>query len=335
MQCQKVRQAILTAPYLLPIYMEKPYNPVLTRSILNKLVNRSFGLEIECYSSLMWPFFKMTKVGAQYLDYDDVKKIMLEYYNIHEYAEDKADNPYTSHRYYNVNEDSPFNEHKFMIKDYTQLSGLYEILNDMKEHCRINVESGIHIHISINDIMAGLNWHKEEDNALGKLNLLKEILRPRLDDIRKIFFDNEEDMGTFNDKGIGINTKYLWLNIRRLYNPENYTIEFRIAPQTFNYSKIMHWVTECTKIVNWAKVKLEEIENPKPNKIELPLKVNTITEIRLNSTDKVVLKIRELTNANSIKTTRTYNREKGMITHRIILNNISVRIFEDRTWFLE
>lgn len=238
-QAQKVRNAVLTAPYLIPKLMKPPYNPMITKHILKTMVGRSTGIEIECFGSLGYQFVETKDMRYPHTSINHKIDVLVEnYYSITDYAEDQPSsyNNYCKYSKQN-NDDNGFNEHKIRISDYKQLPGLFEILGDMKKYCRLNMQSGIHLHI---DISAEYN----------RINITKlaETITTRMDDIENIFYPNSKYDFDFNtDRRCGTSKGHNWIAIR------NYkTVEFRIAPMTFEYSEIVRWIVECQKIVRWA-----------------------------------------------------------------------------------
>ena len=230
-QTQKVKYAVLNAPYLIPLYMKAPYNPVITKSILKRMLNRSCGIEIECFGSLRWQFDSNWKVN----------QLVRDYYNIMDYSED---NPPSCQEYADKDSEwNGFNEHKIRISDYKQINGLYDILTDMKQYCRLNLQSGIHIHVDISDLCNG---------AMGTLEierLFRTYLEPRMDEIEHIFYPNGKYTGTYNHfKEITWGKLQYWVALRSSYH----TIEFRIAPMSFEYTDIIRWCVELTALVNWT-----------------------------------------------------------------------------------
>jgi hypothetical protein len=228
-QAQKVKYAVLNAPYLIPQYFKPPYNPVITRGILHKMLNRSCGIEIECFGSLS----QMVSENREW-DTDTRFKDVINYYGIMSYHEDDPNKP--------ANDDYAFNEHQIRIKDHTQLNGLYELLQDMKKYCRLNEGSGIHIHMDITDVWAVNTEQEIKDNLVKQLNT-------RLDDIEHIFYPNGKYEAIYNtDRIASMNKGRNWVAVRSCME----TVEFRIGPMSFEYSDIVRWCVELNKILNWA-----------------------------------------------------------------------------------
>jgi hypothetical protein len=124
-----------------------------------------------------------------------------------------------------------FNELRVSISDYTQLSGLYDILKLFKESCYLPEGGGIHIHIDFSE------YRKSRNNRLKS----KRWLTKHISEVEDIF---PKYNGTYNKKSVGIEQKGTYVNISR-----HGTIEFRIAPLTFEYGTLIEWVVKCNKLV--------------------------------------------------------------------------------------
>lgn len=124
-----------------------------------------------------------------------------------------------------------FNELRVSISDYTQLSGLYDVLKLFKESCYLPEGGGIHIHIDFSE------YRKSRNNRLKS----KKWLTKHLDEVEDIF---PKYNGTYNNKSVGIKQKGTYVNISR-----HGTIEFRIAPLTFEYGTLIEWIVKCNKLV--------------------------------------------------------------------------------------
>jgi hypothetical protein len=135
-------------------------------------------------------------------------------------------------------------EHRISIRNYSQAAGLYKILQDMKKYCTLNPGSGIHLHIDAhkitnhNFIRSGNNQQKIEDFLTSKLDTLEDIFG--------------KYTGCYNRKEVRFENKSSWINIR--YNMDS--IEFRIAPMTFEYETVILWIIQCNQIVKQLHKKL-------------------------------------------------------------------------------
>lgn len=122
-------------------------------------------------------------------------------------------------------------EIRISLENYSQLVGLYRFMQDLNEFCRLHEGGGIHIHIDMSMFKDFQNTKKEKE--------VFNYISHRIDDIQKIF---PKYKGKYNKKKIGLRTKATWLNMSRLN-----TLEFRIAPLTFDYSTLIKWIHDCVK----------------------------------------------------------------------------------------
>ena len=272
-QTAKVKYAMLNAPYLLPLYLKEPYKPQITKTTLQKMLNRSCGIEIECFGSLLWLFRHIFHNTSTTCDRFTLSSTVRKYYDIMDFDEDNTwcYDSYDASK--NEFYDNEFNEHKIRISDHKQLTGLYNILADMKKHCRLNMDSGIHIHIDITDLFAHPSFKRygEVDSSLVA-KFVASYLEPRMDEIEQIFYPGSKYLGGYNtSKAITTWKNHKWVAVRHGYN----TIEFRIAPMTFEYTDIARWCVELCQLVNKMILSDKEIskscnvrakikEKPKP-----------------------------------------------------------------------
>ena len=134
-------------------------------------------------------------------------------------------------------------EIRISLENYSQLVGLYRFMQDLNEFCRLHEGGGIHIHIDMSMFKDFQNTKKEKE--------VFNYISHRIDDIQKIF---PKYTGKYNKKKIGLRTKATWLNISRLN-----TLEFRIAPLTFDYSTLIKWIHDCVKfrsdVIHYCRLK--------------------------------------------------------------------------------
>ena len=211
-----VKECLLKHPCLISKLLKDPtYNPAITKGILYKMIPFRSSIEIECKKSLSRNLNKENR--------DLIRR-----YDIYNYSDDK-----------NSNQSNYYSEHRISIINYSQASGLYKVLFDMKKYCELNPGSGIHIHIDANKIA---NHHFLDANSKNFVKV-KEFLESKLDSLEEIFGKYE---GEYNRKEVEFESKGSWINVRysRLHS-----IEFRIAPMTFEYETIIKWIVECNKIV--------------------------------------------------------------------------------------
>ncbi len=221
--CQKIRWAVKHCPLLLDgIIANNNLNKELTNAICRSLVPRRTSIEIECLDSLVAGLIKTNKLDE---DFSYEKLLLL--YEIYSFNCD-----------YHHNNTTDYNEHRISILNYTQLKGLYNILKDMSKFCKLNTESGIHIHL---DLSNTLKYSKYNKNVT--LNRLNEFLTTKCKNgkIEKIF-------GPYVGKRpaeCSLSYRNYWIYIN-MYYP---SIEFRTPPQTFNYSTIIKWFIDVNKIL--------------------------------------------------------------------------------------
>jgi hypothetical protein len=231
----KIREAVLTAPYLIPSFLKDPnYNPIRTKKILNNLISHRVGIEIECIGHILNSpsLLKLIPKDLLHLSLRSLAPLFLcKKLKIFEINND-ADNldPKATE----------FFELQVSILNYKHLLGLYKVLEYMKEGCTVNTEGSIHIHIDI-------SFLSRED----RFNLAK-ILKAYRKEVATLF-DCKYDCTAISKevKGSGINIRYAKLG----------TVEFRLGYCTFDYETIMKWVIGCTKITNKAVSQLKQQKN--------------------------------------------------------------------------
>jgi hypothetical protein len=218
-----VRECLLKHPYLIPkLLKNKNYNPKITKGILYNMIPLRSSIEIECITSLS---------NVLKRNFNTMQKR----YDIFEYSDDKREI-----------KSNKICEHRISILNYSQALGLYKILEDMKKYCKLNMRSGIHIHINASNII-NIDYLKDST----KYFIINDYLTDQLDKLEQIF---GEYKGRHNRKLVNIEQKNSWINIRyRQFN----TIEFRIAPMTFEYETIIKWIIECNKIVKQLHFELK------------------------------------------------------------------------------
>lgn len=129
-------------------------------------------------------------------------------------------------------------ELRVSLKDFHQLVGLYKFMQDLTKYCRIHQNGGIHIHLD----MTEFNFKKCKQRRV-----VKNYITKRLTEIGKIF---PKYTGTYNMKRVGDIEKGTWVNMSRLG-----TLEFRIAPLTFDYNTLMTWIV---KLVRFRRILIHD-----------------------------------------------------------------------------
>jgi len=279
---RKVREAVYTAPYLIPLYLRK-FNPKITKGILYDMVPFRSSIEIECFGSIQMIQSILQDKLLSSLD-------IMNLYGLKDYCEDLSPHAnrwnrdyilpdrleqghfewmsdrfpypdasnhifmnYVNRRFKGFSWDQMIvqNEHRISICNYTQLLGLYKILEDMKKYCYLNPISGVHVHVDITKFY-GLLF--EESSSKHKDRILAYLYSNTfLNRVYEIFDSNYT--GNYNERGFSPSPNswetgrscHTWI---RFNQPgQGYTIEFRIGGMTFEYETIVQWIVKCNSIV--------------------------------------------------------------------------------------
>lgn len=218
---QYTRECLLKHPLLISkLLKDKSFNPKITKCILYGMIPFRSSIEIECIKSLSRAFYH-SKNSLWRSNVFIARK-----YDIYEYDDDRN---YSS---------KEISEHRISIINYSQAAGLYKVLEDMKKYCKLNMKSGIHIHIDAHEI-SNYNFLFTKDNS----RKVERFLTSKLDTLEEIFGKYE---GNYNKKCVHFNERCSWINVQ---SNEFGSIEFRIAPMTFDYETIIMWIIKCNKIV--------------------------------------------------------------------------------------
>ena len=129
-------------------------------------------------------------------------------------------------------------ELRVSLKDFHQLVGLYKFMQDLTKYCRIHQNGGIHIHLDMTEF---------DFKKCKQRRVVKNYITKRLTEIGKIF---PKYTGTYNMKRVGDIEKGTWVNMSRLG-----TLEFRIAPLTFDYNTLMTWIV---KLVRFRRILIHD-----------------------------------------------------------------------------
>ena len=202
-------------PLLIPVLLkDTSINNGFIYNELKKTLPCRIGIEFEAGKSFIKGFNEEHKVKA-------TNKYLTDYYHVKEIKCDKGDS-----------EDDDIIENRISIRNYKELKGLYRFMQDLSKYCTLHEGGGIHIHVDISPYR--LNSKKEQEVC--------HYIKKRLDTIKNIF---PKYTGKYNKKDVGIRHKATWVNI------SNYgSIEFRIAPLTFDYSVLMSWIVKLIKFRN-------------------------------------------------------------------------------------
>ena len=202
-------------PLLIPVLLkDTSINNGFIYNELKKTLPCRIGIEFEAGKSFIKGFNEEHKVKAD-------NKYLTDYYHVKEIKCDKNDS-----------EDDDIIENRISIRNYKELKGLYRFMQDLSKYCTLHEGGGIHIHVDISSYQ--LNSKKEQE--------ISYYIKRRLNIIKNIF---PKYTGKYNKKTVGIRHKATWVNI------SNYgSIEFRIAPLTFDYSVLMSWIVKLIKFRN-------------------------------------------------------------------------------------
>lgn len=247
---EKILYAIKHNPLLIPVlHRDTSINKGFLYRELTKAVPCRIGIEFELSGNFRKKFCEKYKNGTRF----DIDKTMTQFYGVYEIASDNFDN---------ITDDSIY-EIRISIKDFHQLSGLYRFMQDMKEFCKLHEHGGIHIHVDMS---------KYPLTYSIKIDEIRNYITNRLNEIAKIF---PKYTGTFNEKKVGIVHKGTWVNISRLN-----TLEFRIAPLTFDYGTLMNWILKVVKFRQNLIHDCRLIEQPKkPKNDTISLNTEGTTQI--------------------------------------------------------
>ena len=207
---------------------------------MRRLVPRRVGIEFECIGNPL-DYYKFV-LKKNITRSEDFEKI----FNLLDYSQDLSLTRDTSNtnsisspsitRFHHLTQiivgpdNELFNELRVSIKDYSQLRGLYNILKLFKDSCIIPNGGGIHIHIDFSD-------YTDNDTRV----ISKKYITNHLKEVEDIF---PKYTGTYNERKVGILQKGTYVNLSR-----HESIEFRIAPLTFDYETLIEWIIKCNKFV--------------------------------------------------------------------------------------
>lgn len=146
---------------------------------------------------------------------------------------------------------------------YKGMIALYKATQVLKKYYTLNPLSGIHYHVDFRDAFT------DEDNHKG-MSVFDALINGREEEILE-HFDDWDYKGTYNARGVRINSKSVWVSFRTHYK----TMEVRIGEMTFDYSLIIKRILNCHEIAKKIKnkvsvydlgywmTKLKELEEPK------------------------------------------------------------------------
>lgn len=232
-QIEKINCAVYHNPNLIStLFKDTSIKKGLLYSRLRRLVPHRIGIEFECCGELMQNIINELDVTFKN------KNQLLQYFGIYDYSQDTY---YCLHPIKQANgvkikffgDIDKLEEFRISIKDFSQLKGLYNLLQYADKYCEIPIGGGIHIHVDFTRFY--------DCNDIRK-NRILSYLNNHLDDIGSIFPKYD---GTYNSKVAKWGSKSCWLNVSY-----NHSFEFRIAPLTFDYEQLIPWIIDCSAFVS-------------------------------------------------------------------------------------
>lgn len=229
--CKRVKWLAMNQPLTLPsIINDSRFDKRIFIGILHDLIPRRTSIEIECIGRLT--NFKQPgkekhvyKLCADTTSYPELARK----YNIHSLLIDDQ------HAGFRVTD---YDEHNISIINYTQIIGLYNILQDMQKFCSLNTASGCHIHLDLHKTMKLPNYSHNEIATF----FTNKCNNGTIESI----FGKYPEGGMMWIKACGNNHKGNWITTRKDYK----SLEFRTAPMTFDYSTIIKWFIAVNKLLN-------------------------------------------------------------------------------------
>lgn len=237
---------------------------------LNKAIPCRIGIEFELSGSFREGFIKTYGVSKENID-----KTMTNYYGV-----------------YSINSDSWYEseDHLYEIRvsilNFKQLKGLYKFMQDLPKFCKLHEGGGIHIHVDISKYFPLYSKEKE----------LQKYIERHLQEVISIF---PKYTGKFNKRKVGISNKATYLNISN-----KKSLEFRIAPLSFDYTTVINWVIQCIKFRNKVIHACRLKQSPTPE--------HTIKSVQEELSDINIYSIRSNSNLRSIDTTTNYSNITGI-----------------------
>jgi hypothetical protein len=227
---KKIDYALYHDPSLLPaVVKDCSISRGLINSRFNRVLPRRVGIEFELEGRLMSNY--------QVLHPELKTDLSVErHFGIHKFSEDDFDGrPMTEVERIPITHltdpTSRLNEVRISLTNAYQLKGLAKLMTEMKRYCLIPDGGGIHIHVDFTK-------YASKDNIKIAIGYISK----RLDEVASIF---PEYTGTYNNKKVGDHQKATWVN----FSYHN-TIEFRIAPLTFEYEILLDWIIKVNKFVS-------------------------------------------------------------------------------------
>lgn len=219
---KRVEDAVYHAPYMIPVlFKECGISHGFLHSRLRRYVPHRVGIEFECFGDFANSYLK--DHGYHWKKFDR----FCHQFGLRDFSQETS---LIGTCMAQKNLIDKREEIRVSICDYRQLSGLYSIMNEMAKYCSISDDCGIHIHIDLT----------KYDSTVQKKKAVKWF-NAHLCDVESIF---PPYRGSYNKRNCDIG-KGNWINLSH-----HGTVEFRIAPLTFDYEELIVWIVKCSKLVS-------------------------------------------------------------------------------------
>lgn len=282
---QKILYAIKNNPLLIgSLLKDTSINKGMIYRELNKAIPCRIGIEFELSGSFREGFIKTYRVSKENID-----KTMTNYYGV-----------------YRINSDSWYEseDHLYEIRvsilNFKQLKGLYKFMQDLPKFCKLHEGGGIHIHVDISKYFPLYSKEKE----------LQKYIERHLQEVISIF---PKYTGKFNKRKVGISKKATYLNISN-----KKSLEFRIAPLSFDYTTVINWVIQCIKFRNKVIHDCRLKQFPTPAHTVITQEITDPSRIELSNINTYV------TNLNpNLGNTTTINYNNGIDGEIVFYERVS------------
>ena len=213
---KKIDYAIYNNPLLIPVLVkDTSINKGLLYRKLKHALPCRIGIEFELSGNFCEAYKKKYNVPYNV----NTDKHMAKNYQVLEIISDSG-----------CYSDDSIYEIRVSIKDFHQLSGLYQFMQDLPEFCKLHENGGIHVHLDL----SMYDWDR-----LTKWKEVRAYCNSRLTELQSHL---PKYTGKFNKKNASIKSKCNWINFSRLH-----TMEVRILPLTFDYKTLMSWIKVLVK----------------------------------------------------------------------------------------
>jgi hypothetical protein len=156
---------------------------------------------------------------------------VAKHFGVYHYREDDTKLDKRFNEFVTQDFSDKLNEVRISLTKSIQLKGLYKLMNLMKLYCSVPPFGGIHIHIDFTDYWSDQN-----------IQLCSKFIYNHLHEVENIF---PPYVGSYNKRDVGIRKKGTYVNF------SNYkSIEYRIAPLTFDYNTLLTWIVMCNKFTS-------------------------------------------------------------------------------------